>query len=140
MYSMIKSLLIISLVFLVFDYIWIYVINKEMWIDQIKLIQGPDKTIEFRMSGAIVAYLILIFATFYLVTYQIKNNMNIDSTKDLVIQSTIMGSVLGLGMYGIFDATNYVMFKDYKLSVAIQDALYGVFVTAVASICGTLVY
>lgn len=56
------------------------------------------------------------------------------------MQSALMGSVLGLAMYGVFDGTNYAIFKDYQLSVAIQDVLYGVFVTTIASISGTLVY
>lgn len=134
-----QSILIILIVFLLLDYIWIYVINKDMWIDQIKLVQGGQDA-EFRYSGGVFVYLVMTLATFFLVIYPIKNYLNIESKRELIIRSSIMGSILGLAMYGVFDGTNYVMFKDYKFSVALQDTLYGVFVTSIASVCGTLIY
>ncbi len=33
--------------------------------------------------------------------------------------------LLGLCVYGVFDATNYAIFSRYPLAVAVQDALWG---------------
>jgi uncharacterized membrane protein len=44
----------------------------------------------------------------------------------LLLQKSVIGSALsGLAVYAVYDFTNLVVFKDYKLSFAIQDTLWG---------------
>jgi uncharacterized membrane protein len=70
-----------------------------------------DYKFEAKMLGVFIAYLLLIIQVYYFVIYKKMN----------ILESFI----LGLTTYGIFDFTNYALFKDYKLKVGIMDTLWG---------------
>ena len=95
-----------------------------MWKQQIKEIQnGVDPV--FRPMMAIGVYVIMIAATYLLVVQPaVKYSWK---TYEVILK----GAMLGIALYGVFDGTNYVMFKDYKLGVLLQDAIYGTIATAV---------
>ena len=73
----------------------------------------------------------MIFSTYYFVV-----DPNIKSQKTKLSEVLIPGALLGLAMYGVFDGTNHVMFKNYSTSLAIQDTLYGMVATAIAAAAG----
>jgi uncharacterized membrane protein len=125
---MIKALLAIAFVFLIFDYIFLMHINRQMWYDQIKLVQGGAEP-KFRVDVvALCVYAIMVFASY---TFVVKQKYTPKETLGY-------GSLLGLAMYGVFDGTNYVIFKDYTLQTGIIDTVYGMAVTAVACYAGSL--
>jgi len=44
----------------------------------------------------------------------------------LLLQTSVLGSALsGAAVYAVYDFTNLMLFKDYKVSFAIQDTLWG---------------
>lgn len=55
------------------------------------------------------------------------------------VQALLMGALLGLVAYGTYDMTNMATLKGYTLRVALVDMGWGMFVTAVAAVIGTLV-
>lgn len=55
------------------------------------------------------------------------------------VQALLMGALLGLVAYGTYDMTNMATLKGYTLRVALVDMGWGMFVTAVAAVIGTLI-
>jgi uncharacterized membrane protein len=119
----------IAITFLFLDFIWIYIINKKNWDTQISSIQGTPA--EYRPFAGIFVYAIMILSTWYFVV-----NNNIRHGKRELSDAIIPGALLGLAMYGVFDGTNHVMFKNYSTSLAIQDTIYGMVATTIAAIAG----
>lgn len=124
----ISATIVVILVILLLDGVWLGVINKKSWNKQVKEIQGSQ--INVRPLGAITAYALLVVAIVGLVVPRI-------SKRNMVRDSLLMGGLLGLCIYGVYDGTNYAILKDYKLSTAVVDMLWGVIITAVATLAGT---
>lgn len=116
----IKSYIIILIVILILDFIWLGYINKTKWGNQIYEIQSEK--LEFRKVPAILTYLLMAFVITYLGSHVINKNI-IDIIK--------YGIIIGLSMYGVFNGTNYSIFKKYKLSIAITDTLWGCFLSTI---------
>ncbi len=97
-----------------------------MWKKQIKEIQnGAD--VVFRPLMAIGVYIIMIAATYGLVIQPaLKYSWSLPEV-------LMKGALLGIAMYGVFDGTNYVIFKDYKMNTLLQDAIYGTIATMTVS-------
>lgn len=70
-----------------------------------------NKIPKYNVIGAILAYLILIFAYKYFI---IDKKM-----------SPLDALILGLVIYGIFDMTNIAIFEDYDWKIALIDMLWG---------------
>jgi len=93
---------------LVLDSIYLYATSSIFGV----LVAKIQRTaMQVRLSGAIVVYLLLALGLYYFI---IKPGHN-----------TWEAGFLGLIIYGTFDFTNYTMFKNYDLSVAIMDTLWG---------------
>jgi uncharacterized membrane protein len=125
-----KSIFSIAAVFLIFDYIFLTKIFNKMWDNQITLIQGsgPDGGGK-KVLVIMFVYFVMIAASYIFV---VKNY-----TK---FETIWYGALLGLAMYGVFDGTNYVLFKDYKLETVFIDTIYGMTVTSMACYIGSVWY
>ena len=44
--------------------------------------------------------------------------------------------ILGVGMYGVYNATNYAVFKDYSRNLAIRDTMWGVSLLTMVTFIG----
>jgi uncharacterized membrane protein len=44
------------------------------------------------------------------------------------------GSLVGLVIYGIYNATNYAIFKNWTINVSIMDTIWGIVVCSIVSI------
>ena len=67
--------------------------------------------IQMRLEGAVIVYLLLAVALYYFI---VKPGL-----------SVWKAGLLGLVIYGTFDFTNYAMFKNYDLKIAIMDTVWG---------------
>lgn len=123
-----SAIVVASIVILIMDAIWLGVINSKSWNNQVRDIQGSNMKI--RPLGAVVAYILLITSVIIFGVYRINNN-------NLVQDSLITGLLLGLIIYGVFDGTVYAIFKNYKLSIAISDILWGMFLLSIATLAAT---
>jgi uncharacterized membrane protein len=76
---------------------------------KIQQIQGSPLHIYYR--GIIPCYLFLLTALNYFILYPHK--------------SVAEAFLLGLCIYGVYETTNYAIFKDWTLSMVIMDTLWG---------------
>lgn len=82
---------------------------KSQWSKMIKNIQGTN--LEIRLTSAIGVYILMSFALYYFIIKPKK--------------SVYDAALLGLVIYGVFDLTNYALFRDYNLAIGLIDMLWG---------------
>jgi uncharacterized membrane protein len=75
----------------------------------IKNIQGTN--LKLNIYGAIASYLFLIIAINYFIIIPNK--------------SILSAFILGLCIYGVFDATNLAIFEKYSIKASIVDTIWG---------------
>lgn len=102
------------LMFLMADAIWLGLIQRGKWNEQVKLIQGSD--MKMRMVGAVFAYLVMAICMSGLVVSRARGSF---------FKGAINGFLLGLAMYGVFNGVNYAIFMNYRLETARLDLLWG---------------
>ena len=102
------KLLLTGIIFFILDLLWIGLYFRFPFGRIVRDIQNEQ--LVFNPIGAIIAYVLLTVGVYY---FGVRNN------------SVINGGLFGLLVYGIFDATNYAIFKDYKADIAIIDTIWG---------------
>jgi len=123
----ISATIVVILIITILDGLWLGVFNKNTWNKQVRNIQGSP--LKARVESAIAAYIIMVIAVMVLGVSRIEK-------KNLVKDSLLIGATLGFCIYGIFNTTNYAIFKDYKFSVGITDLVWGTFLMSVATLGG----
>ena len=93
---------------LLLDSVYLF-LTKSIFGELVAKIQRT--AMQFRMEGAIVVYLLLALGLYYFI---VKPGL-----------SAWEAALLGLVIYGTFDFTNYTMFKNYDLKIAIMDTVWG---------------
>ena len=104
---MIKYLLT-AIIFVILDGVYIN-LAKNNFNMQIKSIQGSDIQINIIATG--IVYIFLIFGLNYFIIQKNK------SVKDAFI--------LGLVIYSVYEFTNLALLKNWKVSTAIIDTVWG---------------
>ena len=97
-----------GIIMLVIDFIYLSLTAHEFK-DMVKNIQKSPFTM--RLGGAIASYILMIVG---LNTFIIKDKKNPEEA-----------ALLGLVIYGVFDAVNYAIFSKYDLIIALKDAFWG---------------
>ena len=116
-------MLLLALIFLVIDYLWIGVISRGMWRDQVLAIQNSP--LRANMYYATLSYVLLIAGLYVFI---IKTGAPLWKA-----------AFYGLVVYGVFDFTNLAIFKNYSPVLGIMDMLWGAVVcTAVTFIFRSL--
>ena len=110
------QIFIIILLYLIMDFIWIRS-NFTMYNNSVMNIQ--KKPIVFRMIPAILAYSLLILNIVYILIPLTKKISN--------LKRSIIFSLSGLVIYGVYNATTYAIIEKYHLHVAVVDTLWGLF-------------
>ena len=108
MLKWVKELIVSAIVLLILDFGYITV-NKKLFENQIITIQRV--IMQVKPLGVIICYFFLIFGLNYFIINKKK--------------SLLDAFLLGLVIYSVYDSTNYALFKHWKPSVAIMDALWG---------------
>ena len=106
--SFVKTILSILVIMLLLDSVYLY-LTKSIFGELVAKIQRT--AMQFRIEGAIVVYLLLAIGLYYFI---VKPGL-----------SAWEAGLLGLVIYGTFDFTNYTMFKNYDLKIAIMDTVWG---------------
>ena len=101
-------MLISAIVFITIDFIYLNVM-KGYFNKQIQDIQGSK--IEFKFLGAALCYIFLITGLNYFI---IKPRKSINEA-----------FLLGLVIYGVYETTNYALFKNWSIITVIIDTLWG---------------
>jgi uncharacterized membrane protein len=125
-----NAYIIITFFILFIDFIWLY-LNYNNYNRLVTKVQGSAISINF--IGAFLSYITVIIGLFMfsipMIEYQLQKNKN----QSLFLLSLIYGGGLGLIMYGIFNATNIGIFKNYEPFVAGLDTLWGTFLFTIGS-------
>lgn len=103
-----NKIIISTIIILLLDYIYILIIQNR-FNDQIFSIQNSNPSI--RILGAIICYVLLIFAINYFI---ISNN-----------KSPIDAFLLGLVIYGVYDSTNYATITNWTATFSCIDTIWG---------------
>ena len=97
-----------AIIFIVIDFIFIQY-NLPRFSKMIKEIQGTP--LSPRMPWLLVIYCVVIFQLYYFILRKKR--------------SIFDAFLLGITTYGIFDITNYIIFKKYNLQVLMIDIMWG---------------
>jgi uncharacterized membrane protein len=102
------TFLSILAILLLIDSVYLF-LTKAIFGEMVAKIQRT--AIQMRLEGAVIVYLLLAVALYYFI---VKPGL-----------SVWKAGLLGLVIYGTFDFTNYAMFKNYDLKIAIMDTVWG---------------
>lgn len=104
----IKQLLLSGIIMLILDSFYLTTFSGY-FNKVVNHIQGEK--IKFNIIGAILCYLLLIYGINYFI---------IDPRKPLMD-----AFILGIVIYGVFETTNYAIFKNWTLGALALDTLWG---------------
>jgi uncharacterized membrane protein len=104
----IKQLLLSGMIMIILDYVYLTTFS-EYYNKVVKHIQGED--INFNIIGAILCYCFLIFGINYFIIDQKKTSND--------------AFLLGIVIYGVFETTNYAIFKNWTIVSVLLDTLWG---------------
>ncbi|MBV6426221.1 MAG: hypothetical protein KIPDCIKN_00732 [Haliscomenobacter sp.] len=115
-------------VFFALDMVWLGLVAKNFYREQIGKLMKPD----INWGAAIIFYLIFIGG---LVVFVIAPAMEKGSWK----HSLLLGALFGLVCYATYDLTNLALAKDWPLLVTIVDLAWGAVLSASVSIATYLI-
>ena len=122
----IKLFLIALPVFFVIDMVWLVLIAKKFYQEQIGFLMKPD----INWFAAIIFYLLFIAG---LVIFVISPAVE----KHSWVHALILGALFGLITYATYDLTNLATLKDWPLLVTVVDLIWG---TVLASSISIITY
>jgi uncharacterized membrane protein len=106
---MFDFLLLISAILLIsIDFVYLNVI-KDFFINQVQRVQGSS--IQINYLGVAICYILLIAGINYFI---IKPRKSVNEA-----------FLLGIVIYGVYETTNYALFKNWSLITTIIDTLWG---------------
>lgn len=105
---MVKTILLAALIMLILDALYLNAIGNA-YSQQVAKIQRTVMNV--KIDGAAICYLFLIFGLYYFILKDKK--------------SVFDAFLLGIVIYGVYDATTYAIFKKWSPSLAALDTLWG---------------
>lgn len=119
-------LIIVTLIlFIVMDIMWFNISVPTLYNPTVNKIQGEDIQMGFMKTiGGIYAWLLLALGIIYLVLPLSKNY------KDAFINGLIFGFVV----YGVYNGTNYAIFKNWDFKVSFFDNAWGTLASGLVSV------
>ncbi len=101
-------MLVSAIIFTSIDFIYLNVM-KGYFDNQVKSIQGSP--IKMNYLGVALCYILLIIGINYFI---IKPNKSVSDA-----------FLLGIVIYGVYETTNYALFKNWSILTVIIDTLWG---------------
>jgi uncharacterized membrane protein len=101
-------MLVSAIIFITTDFVYLNVI-KDYFLNQIKLVQGSEPKVNF--LGVALCYIFLIAGINYFI---IKPRKSVNDA-----------FLLGIVIYGVYETTNYALFKNWSMLTVIIDTLWG---------------
>ena len=122
----IKLFIIALPVFFVIDMVWLVLVAKKFYQEQIGFLMKPD----INWFAAIIFYLLFIAG---LVIFVISPAVE----KHSWVHAILLGALFGLITYATYDLTNLATLKDWPLLVTVVDLIWG---TVLASSISLITY
>jgi len=121
-----KTYMITFLVFIGVDMIWLVLVARKFYQNQIGFIlRSPPN-----WYAALIFYAIFIFG---LVHFVINPGLEAESMKKVIVN----GLLFGLITYSTYDLTNMATLKDWPLTVTVVDMIWG---TSLGGLVSTISY
>jgi uncharacterized membrane protein len=121
----VKHFLIALAGFLVLDGVWLGVLMKNFYRDQLSAIARlKDGGFAPVWSAVVPVYLLLGLGVVLFVLPRATD----------VVSAAKYGALLGLVVYGVYDLTNYSTLAQYPLTITLVDIGWGMFATAACSV------
>jgi uncharacterized membrane protein len=114
-----KLYLIVLPIFFAFDMIWLGIISKKFYAEQLGFLMKPN----INWIAAISFYLLFIAG---LVIFVVSPAL----TKHSWIHAALLGALFGLVTYATYDLTNLATVKDWPLLVTFVDLAWGAILSA----------
>ena len=122
----IKLFLIALPVFFIIDMVWLLLVAKKFYQEQIGFLMKPD----INWVAAIIFYLLFIAG---LVIFVISPAVE----KHSWVQALLFGALFGLITYATYDLTNLATLQNWPLLVTVVDLIWG---TVLASSISLITY
>ena len=106
----IKKTVIVLLILLAFDFLWFSVSLERIYNPLFSKINNPG--FKMRISSGLVAWTLMAI----LIAYKKR--------------SILENSLIGLTIYGVYNATNHATIEDWETKVAVVDTMWGTFLFA----------
>jgi uncharacterized membrane protein len=101
-------MLVSAIIFITTDFVYLNII-KDYFLNQIKIVQGSEAKVNY--LGVALCYIFLIAGINYFIIKPRK------SVSDAFL--------LGIVIYGVYETTNYALFKNWSIITVIIDTLWG---------------
>ena len=111
--------------FLVIDLIWLGLVAKKFYREQLGFIMSP----RVNWPAAIIFYLLYIAGLIFFVTYPAI-------LRESLFYAIFSGAFFGLISYATYDLTNLATLNDWPIKVTLIDLLWGSFLSAVLALIG----
>jgi uncharacterized membrane protein len=125
----IKLYLIALTVFFAIDMVWLVLVAKKFYQEQIGFLMKPD----INWFAAIIFYLLFIAG---LVTFVISPAIE----KHSWLHALLFGAFFGLITYATYDLTNLATLKNWPILVTIVDLIWGTVLSASISVITYLIF
>jgi len=103
-----KELFVTGVVLLIIDVTYLYL---RRWDFNIYFLNVQKSPLKFRLSGAILAYFLLILGMYHFIIRDKKS-----------LQDAFL---LGVFVYGVYDFTNYATLSNWTLKFSLMDMFWG---------------
>ena len=118
----VKLYLIALPIFLAIDAIWLGVVSKDFYKNQIGNLMKQD----INWTAAVVFYIIYIFGlVFFVIAPSVEKNSS--------LRALFTGAIFGLITYATYDLTNLATLNNWSYIVTIVDLAWGTFLSATVS-------
>ena len=117
---MIYQLLIILVLYIVFDLLWFGISVPLIYLPKFTEIQGERPNFLNKMHGGLFAWFLLALGLYIFVLPKSTNLFN----------AAFYGFLYGLIVYGVYNGTNFVTFNKYDYKIFLPDLMWGSLVSA----------
>lgn len=125
----IKVFIIAFIIFLAIDFLWLGVLSKKLYENEIGHLMKKD----FNFIAAFIFYIIFIIG---LTVFIIVPNIESESILKLIL----LAALFGLVTYSTYDLTNYATLEGFPLKIVFIDLLWGVSISTVTSLLTFVIY
>jgi uncharacterized membrane protein len=116
------------------DFLWLRFYMTGRYETLIDRVQGTPMTPD--MGSAIVAYLFMVYGLchFVLAPLHTAELASCDDVAGRVWAAICQGGPFGIVVYGVYNATNSAVLRDWDMSIAVVDTMWGGFVYAASAV------
>lgn len=132
------TIIAIALVFAVMDGVWLGIVRKDFYAKEIGRVQGTPMTV--RPWSAVVAYILMVVGVLLIVNLLTSIPKSQSHQSQSAMSSLLYGGLLGLVIYGIYNATNYATLKRYSLTYCVTDTLWGIVLMSITTYVAVLAH